>query len=39
MKNNYMKNINKDLKEYFNILEPEFPIWLNDYINTKEMLK
>nr|MBB1521565.1 hypothetical protein [Clostridiales bacterium] len=39
MKNNYMKNINKDLKEYFNILEPEFPTWLNDYINTKEMLK
>ena len=39
MKNNYMKNINKDLKEYFNILEPDFPTWLNDYINTKEMLK
>ena len=39
MKNNYMESINKDLKEYFNILEPEFPIWLNDYINTKEMLK
>ena len=39
MKNNYMESRNKDLKEYFNILEPEFPIWLNDYINTKEMLK
>lgn len=39
MKNNYMESINKDLKEYFNILEPEFPTWLNDYINTKEMLK
>ena len=39
MKNNYMKNINQDLKEYFNILEPDFPTWLNDYINTKEMLK
>ena len=35
MKNNYMESINKDLKEYFNILEPEFPTWLNDYINTK----
>lgn len=39
MKNNYMESINKDLKEYFKILEPEFPTWLNDYINTKEMLK
>ena len=39
MKNNYMESINKDLKEYFNMLEPEFPTWLNDYINTKEMLK
>ncbi len=35
MKNNYMESINKDLKEYFNILEPEFPISLNDNINTK----
>ena len=25
--------------EYFNILEPKFPKWLNEYINTKEMLK
>ena len=39
MKNNYMESINKDLKEYFNMLEPDFPSWLNDYINTKEMLK
>ena len=39
MKNNYMESINKDLKEYFKILEPDYPTWLNDYINTKEMLK
>lgn len=39
MKNNYMESRNKELKEYFNMLEPEFPTWLNDYINTKEMLK
>ena len=25
-------------EEYLNILEPEFPVWLNDYINTKELL-
>ena len=26
------------VQEFFNILEPNFPIWLYDYINTKEML-
>ena len=36
---NYMDNINQAIKEYFNILEPEFPNWLNDYINIKELLK
>lgn len=35
---NYYKNISKELKEYFNILEPNYPVWLNDYINTKELL-
>lgn len=25
------------IKDYFSILEPEFPDWLNRYINTKEM--
>ena len=39
MKNNYMESINKELKEYFNMLESNFLTWLNDYINTKEMLK
>ena len=32
---NYMDNIDQAIKEYFNILEPEFPNWLNDYINIK----
>lgn len=36
---NYMDSINKKIKEYFNILEPEFPVWLNEYINTEELLK
>lgn len=35
---NYLKNLDKKIKEYFNILEPNFPEWLNEYINTKEML-
>ncbi len=30
-------NINDNLKEYFKILSNEFPEWLLDYINTKEM--
>ena len=35
---NYLNTINEEVKEYFNILEPEFPEWLNKYINTKELL-
>ena len=35
---NYLENADKRIIEYLNILEPEFPIWLNDYINTKELL-
>ena len=35
----YYDNLDNKIKEYFNILEPNFPNWLNDYINTKEMLK
>ena len=36
--NNYYDNVNKKIKEYFKILEPNFPEWLNEYINTKELL-
>ena len=36
---NYLENLNPITKEYFKILEPNFPEWLNEYINTKEMLK
>lgn len=34
----YYDNINKEIKEYFEILEPNFPEWLNEYIDTKELL-
>ena len=36
---NYMDNIDQAIKVYFNILEPEFPNWLNVYINIKELQK
>lgn len=34
----YYDNISKKIKDYFRILEPNFPEWLNDYIDTKELL-
>ena len=36
---NYLDTLDIRTKEYFTILEPEFPEWLIEYINTKEMLK
>ena len=36
---NYFENLNKTIKEYFNILSDEIPEFLNDYINTPEMQK
>lgn len=36
---NYLDSINKKTLEYFKILEPDFPLWLIDYINTPELLK
>ena len=35
---NYLDKINPKTKEYFKILEPNFPEWLVKYINTKELL-
>jgi len=35
---NYVSTVDKKIKDYFAILEPHFPEWLNEYINTKEML-
>ena len=34
---NYLDTINKEIKEYFKILSPEFPEWLLEYIDTPEM--
>ena len=36
--NKYYNNASKEIKEYFKILEPEFPEWINEYIDTKELL-
>ena len=36
---NYLEKLNKRTEEYFKILEPNFPEWLIEYINTEEMLK
>ena len=36
---NYIDKVDKRINEYFNIIEPNFPEWLNDYINTEAMLK
>jgi len=36
---NYLYKLNARTKEYFKILEPNFPEWLIEYINTDEMLK
>lgn len=36
-KMDYINNLNDEIKEYFKILSSDFPLWLNDYINTKEM--
>jgi len=36
---NYLDKLDIRTKEYFKVLEPNFPEWLIDYINTSEMLK
>ena len=35
---NYLEKADKRIIEYLRIIEPIFPVWLNDYINTKELL-
>ena len=34
----YIDELDKRIKDYFNILEHNFSEWLNDYIETKELL-
>ena len=36
---NYLDKLNTRTEESFKILEPNFPEWLIEYINTEEMLK
>ena len=35
----YIKGIGTSKRAYFKVLENNFPTWLNEYINTKEMLR
>lgn len=35
---NYINTVDEIVKKHFKILEPNYPDWLNEYINTKEML-
>lgn len=36
---NYLDKLDKKILEYFKMLEPDFPLWLIDYINTDALLK
>ena len=33
----YLNTLNEEVKKYFEILSPEFPNWLLEYIDTPEM--
>ena len=33
----YIEQISKLIKDYFSILSPEYPDWLNEYIETERM--
>ena len=35
----HIEKTNKLIKDYFKILSPDFPEWLNEYIETEKMLK
>lgn len=37
--NNYIDTLNETIKSYYKILSEDFPDFLNEYINTPEMLK
>ena len=36
---NYIDTIKDNVKEYYKILSPDYPEWMNEYINTKELLQ
>ena len=33
----YLNSLNEEVKDYFKILLPLYPLWLDDYINTKTL--
>ena len=35
----YIDTVSDNVKKYFALLEPNYPEWLNEYIDTKEMLQ
>lgn len=35
----YYNQLNEEQKEYFKILSPEYPEWIEEYIDTKEMTR
>ena len=37
--NKYLETLNEEVQEYLNVLSPEFPDWLLEYIYTPEMLR
>ena len=37
--NEYLKNLNEEIRSYLKILSPEFPEWLLEYIYTPEMMR
>ena len=34
---NYIDKVDENVKKYFEVLEPDFPEWLNEYINAPRM--
>ena len=37
--NEYLKNLNEEIRDYLKILSLEFPEWLLEYIYTPEMMR
>lgn len=35
----YLNKLSKNVKDYYKVLCKDYPDWLNEYINTKELLK
>lgn len=35
----YIDKLSKNVKNYYKVLAPDYPEWINDYIETRELLK